>query len=93
MPREKNPTRASVIGLASLCAVEGRLCIDSRDRTGRRVFVDFVPYSYTDAPADTSTLTQARRMERLAETLLAHAARLRQATEDTEKFLASPSET
>ncbi len=92
MPREKTPTRASVTSIGGMVLVDGRLHIDARDATGRRVFVDFVPYRYTEASADTSTLTQARRMERLAETLLLQAGKLRQATEKTEKFLASPPE-
>lgn len=78
MARTKNPTKASVTSIGSLCHFEGRLCIDGRDTTGRRVFMDFVPVSYTDTPPDDSKITQARRMERLAETLLWHAARMRE---------------
>lgn len=77
MARDKKPTSASVIGVGGMVQVEGRLCIDARDTTGRRVFVDFVPYRYTDGPIDDSALTQARRMERLAETLLTQAGKLR----------------
>lgn len=77
MARDKKPTSASVTGVGSMAQVEGRLCIDARDTTGRRVFVDFVPYRYTDGPIDESAITQARRMERMAETLLAQAGKLR----------------
>jgi hypothetical protein len=90
MARTKRPTSASVTAIGGMVLVDGRLCIDGRDTTGRRVFLDFVPYRYTDGPIDDSPLTQARRMERLAETLMVQAHKLR---ERQENFLANGSST